>query len=348
MVSRSDVVSAYNLLLDREPDNEHVIEHWMKNASSIADLYRGFTQTEEYISRENRTARSTFWNFHATFDPEALIRRHAARNVTPSPHHYTNFLGVRVRREVYPPVLDERMGRVEGLPLPSAWHADMAEWGSCLRALEASGEHFTMLELGCGWGCWMNNMGVAAKAMGKTVKLYGVEALSDHIQMARRALADNEITREEYRLVLGIAGKKSSGALFPLVESGINWGGEAVFNPSPAEIASYTKAGEYTLISVVDLGDLLSQTSVLDLLHVDIQGAELGLMTEVLPILVDKVRYIFIGTHSRSIEGGLIDLFSSDGRWVMEMERGVILDLSSGLPVVVGDGVQLWRNTTVP
>src|SRR5262245_64540168 len=80
-----------------------------------------------------------------------------------------------------------------------------------------------------------------------------------------------------------------------------------------------------------------------DLMHVDIQGAELGLRPELYTDLCERVGYVMIGTHTREIEGGLIELFSRDGDWVMEMERGAIHRIIDGWPITICDGVQGWR-----
>ncbi len=50
-----------------------------------------------------------------------------------------------------------------------------------------------------------------------------------------------------------------------------------------------------------------------------------------------------VGTHSREIEGNIFHLLLSNN-FALEIERPAILDLSSGQPVVVVDGVQGWRN----
>ena len=63
-------------------------------------------------------------------------------------------------------ILDGRAGEVEDMPIPANWHADIAEWAAALRAVELARGTFSMAELGCGWGCWMNNTGVAARAAG--------------------------------------------------------------------------------------------------------------------------------------------------------------------------------------
>lgn len=91
---------------------------------------------------------------------------------------------------------------------------------------------------------------------------------------------------------------------------------------------------------VVDISALLRNEKMLDFMHVDIQGAELDLLTELFDFLCKRVRYIFIGTHSKQIEGGLFELFMSKKVWKLEMERPAIFVLIDGRPVVKTDGVQ--------
>jgi hypothetical protein len=56
------------------------------------------------------------------------------------------------------------------------------------------------------------------------------------------------------------------------------------------------------------------------------------------------VAYMMIGTHSRQIEGQLMEMLLEKG-WQLEMERAAILTLgASQKPVVHVDGVQGWRN----
>jgi len=193
----------------------------------------------------------------------------------------------------------------------------------------------------------MNNLGVAAKSIGKRIKLYGIEADSEHFDFARQALSDNEINADEYVLSHGIAGKSASIALFPKIESGINWGGSAIFNPSAQQLKDVGASRRYARIPVLDIEKMVKSEKVVDFLHVDIQGAELDLLTEIYDLLCRKFRYVFIGTHSKQIEAGLFDLFARKGIWKLEMERSAIFKLVDGRPVVIGDGVQAWRNTSV-
>jgi hypothetical protein len=61
-----------------------------------------------------------------------------------------------------------------------------------------------------------------------------------------------------------------------------------------------------------------------------------------LSTLNSKVAYIVVGTHSRQIEGRIMDTLLATG-WILEIERPAILSLA-GAPVVTVDGVQGWRN----
>ncbi|UEM21144.1 hypothetical protein JL100_029475 [Skermanella mucosa] len=51
-----------------------------------------------------------------------------------------------------------------------------------------------------------------------------------------------------------------------------------------------------------------------------------------------------IGTHSRQIEGRLMDSLPKAG-WTLEMERPAIIRLSEGTQLTLVDGIQGWRNT---
>ena len=287
---------------------------------------------------------SPFFHYNASFDAVAPIHRHAAKDLMPTPGYLTNFLGVRIDPKFFPTILTGRGGEVEPLPIPANWHADIAEWGVALRAVELAGPTFTMMELGCGWGCWMNNTGAAARRTGRKVHLIGIEGDESHIGFARESMAFNGFTSSEYTLHRGIAAARGGIALFPRQQQGgMDWGLEPVFGASEAQRADAVRAGRYDELPMVALGEAASSHARIDLLHVDIQGGEADLIHDCLPVLAEKVAYILIGTHSREIEGRLFaDLLGAG--WRLEMERPAILQLVGGKPVVSVDGVQGWRN----
>lgn len=346
MITKDDVVSAFRKYLNRDPESENAIQFFLNNFNNELKLSNAIKNSAEYKKKNNipDTSSSPFWNYSSAFDALNTIKKYSGKNIKPSPRHCTNFLGVKIRPDFFPNILADRIGTIEPVPIPANWHADIAEWASCLRSVELSGERFSMLELGCGWGCWMNNLGVLAKSLGKKIRLYGIEADEDHLRFAVSSLGDNEISKDEYLLTHGIAGKSGGFALFPRIESGINWGGAAIFNPTELQIKEFADSGKFVRMPVIDIEEVIKNEKKLDLMHVDIQGAELDLLTEIFDLLCNKVRYLFIGTHSRKIESGLFDLFMSNASWSLEMERPAVHKIIDGVPVVVVDGVQAWRN----
>jgi hypothetical protein len=288
-------------------------------------------------------ARSPFFHYNSSFDPIEVINRHAAPGLQPHPRYLTNFLGVLIDPKFFPTFLNARSGRIDIVPIPANWHADMSEWGAALRAVDLARNRFTIVELGCGWGCWMNNTGVAARRLGLDVRLIGVEGDQGHIAFAREACAINGFDESAVTLLHGIAAAHSGVALFPRQDiPGIHWGLEPIFNAGSNARLNAVQSGKYHELPMVSLPEIIAGQSRVDLLHVDIQGSEADLIGSCLPTLIEKVAYLVIGTHSRQIEGRLFDTLLQAG-WRLEIERPAILSLGNA-PAVTVDGVQGWRN----
>ncbi|UEM03795.1 hypothetical protein JL101_028270 [Skermanella rosea] len=340
-LSREDVVTIYEVLLGRTPESAEVIEKCRELGSAAAAL-RAVSQSSEFAA--NRGS-SPFHHYHAEFDAREVIRRHAVPGLEPRDGHLTNFLGVVIHNKFLPGVLADRAGQVEGIPNPANWHADIAEWAAALRAVELARKTFTMAELGCGWGCWMNNTGVAARRLGLKTHLIGVEGDPGHIAFAREACASNGFAADEVTLFHGIAAAIPGTALFPRQKtSGMEWGLEPIFNATGEERRRALRAGSHDELPMIPLNEVIGDRERLDLLHVDIQGGEADLVDSCIGTLSRRVAYMVIGTHSRQIEGRLMDSLLGAG-WTLEMERPAIIRLSGGAPLTLVDGVQGWRNT---
>jgi hypothetical protein len=122
---------------------------------------------------------------------------------------------VRIDPKFSPVILQGRAGEVEGIPIPANWHADVAEWGAALRAVDLARGTFTVIELGCGWGCWMNNTGVAARRTGLDVHLIGVEGDEGHVAFAKMACSANGFAPCQVTLHRGVAAPTGGIACFP-------------------------------------------------------------------------------------------------------------------------------------
>ncbi len=287
---------------------------------------------------------SPFFHYNSAFEPQEVMRRHAAPELQPTPGYYTNFLGVRIDPKFFPSVLDGHGGKIEAIPIPANWHADIAEWGAALRAVDLARGSFTVAELGCGWGCWMNNTGVAARRAGLDVHLIGVEGDEGHAAFAREACAANGFAPDQVTIHRGIAAAQGGFALFPRQEqSGVSWGLEPIFAATEEQRRSATQSGLYDELEMIPLDAVIGAHARLDLLHVDIQGGEADLIAGSLPVLRERVAYLVIGTHSRPIEGRIMDTLLTAG-WQIEMERPAIFSVVQGRPQITVDGVQGWRN----
>lgn len=268
--TKVDVISAYKALLGREPESDQAIKD-QRRAETLEILLRNIMDSVEFKVKEKN---HPFFHYNATFDAIEIIRRHAATNVTSDPSYLTNYLGVRISPSVCPPMLQGCAGQIEPIPIPGNWHADIAEIAAVLRSVELAEETFTMAELGCGWGCWMNNAGMAAKRRGLRVLLTGIEGDEGHIAFAKETLAINAFSPDEIRLIWGIAAATEGVALFPRqAVSGTGWGSEPVFNADAETRAKAVEAGSHDELPMIPLSNLIDEKQGrLDLLHIDIQG----------------------------------------------------------------------------
>ena len=288
--------------------------------------------------------RSPFFAYYANFDALDTMRRHEVHNLVPTEGFQTNWLGVKVDPKIYPFLADSG-GTLDPFPYPANWHADIAEWAAALQAVDnAPRDSFTMIELGCGWGCWMNNMGVAARRTGRKVHVIGVEGDEGHLQFAREALGRNSFGAHEYTLHHGIAAAASGTALFPRQErAGHSWGLEPVFGATEEQQVQAAASGSHDILPMISLADVIGPLGRIDLLHIDIQGGEAELVEGCLPLIKEKVAYMVIGTHSKHIEARLFDIMATT-EWRIEMERPAFYQVTSTKPVLIVDGVQGWRN----
>ncbi|MBD3847119.1 class I SAM-dependent methyltransferase [Bosea sp. SSUT16] len=288
-------------------------------------------------------SQSVFYFYNTNLDATDIIQSHAVDGLQPTPDFLTNFLGVLIRPEYLPNILAERAGTVEAVPIPANWHADIAEWASALRAVDLSEDTFTVVELGCGWGCWINNTGVAARAAGRKVNLIGIEGDEGHVRFAKQCCADNKFRDDQVTIVHGIAAANAGTALFPRqTQAGVNWGLEPIFNATAEQRREAVSSGACDELSMVPLESLPAGKRI-DLLHIDIQGGEADFVRDAIGTINKKVAYLLIGTHSREIEGRLFSTLREAG-WILEIERPAILSVNGGVPNVTVDGVQAWLN----
>ena len=339
---RRSVVVAYETMLGRQPESDAVVDGYAR--LGLERTLRSIAGSPEFQAQRQG---SPFFHYNASFDARATIVRHARVDLAPHPDYLTNFLGVRIDPKFLPLILEGRAGQVEEVPIPANWHADIAEWAAVLRSVDLARGTFAMAELGCGWGCWMNNAGVAARASGLEVQLIGIEGDEGHVGFARETCAANGFAPEQVTLHHGVVAASSGIALFPRQDkAGEQWGLEPVFDATDDERAAAVTSGRFDALPTISLEDVLdwrpSSTS-----STSTSRAARPTSSSRAVLCSTRARLTSsIGTHSREIEGRLFSQLL-ERHWRLEIERPAILDLSGDAPTTVVDGVQGWRNLSL-
>lgn len=287
-----------------------------------------------------------------------LLSKYVDNDAAPYPGYYTDFMGIRTSPGAFTPgFLDSAAGQItRNIPIPDdSFHAMAIEYCSLLSVVEATNTTtFTMFELGAGWGPWMSYAVKACRMKGgfSHINTIGVEGEENKIPLIEDHLAvngfreDNGNLTQTYngvhsRIIHGIVGEKDGLIDFP-VASADNYGVSVL----------YTKPGlENKMVSVpcYSLETLMKDFETVDFMHIDIQGYEWDVITSSIKSICEKVRYMCISTHSRKIEGDLIDFLLKNG-WELHRESPCAFRRGDNKPIHIvdlttHDGNQFWKNT---
>ena len=282
-----------------------------------------------------------------------LVSRYACGQAAVKEDHYIDGFGVRTDFTcvpfVSPACLDiERLQ----LPLPDdGFHAEGIEYAALLDAFDnrkAKGR-FTAVEVGSGWGPWIGLAGVLANTHGADVLcLIGAEASAERYALMCRHLERNGLTPASRRMI-----KTFHGAIW-------THDGEVQFPDSNVEdmgaaVNAQGSKTDYrghrvTTVSTpcVRLSTLCEDAGLIDFLHIDVQGSELDIIRNEAEWLGKNVRAMMIATHSRVIEGGVMNLLGGLG-WVLKREKPCRFRMDDNPcenweGVTQADGSQHWIN----
>ena len=171
----------------------------------------------------------------------------------------------------------------------------------------------------------------------------------------RQNMEDNQLTSYQVTLIQAGVGITDGKALWPRITDIVNDSGARPLRCCSENQAHHEADAAYLAgrpddmidVEIVSFGRVLGLQPVWDLVHIDIQGTELELCRAFVDELSARVRYMVIGTHSRKIEGDLIDLLVR-ARWDLEHEkpaRFVFIPGETTLErMTTQDGTQVWRN----
>jgi FkbM family methyltransferase len=237
------------------------------------------------------------------------------REVTVDPPFTANFCGVFTDVSFYATDRTAQMGRQ--IPLKIDRHA--GEHAALLLALDEVRRMrrttFSMAELGAAWGPWISEAGVIGAHIGlERMNLVGVEAHEPHFRRMTAHMQNNGLSAHSavsLRLLHGAVWHTSTKLKFPRTDDH-DFGATAA-NFDDAYNDTKRRNLEMVEIEAFTLEDICDGIDIMDFMHWDIQGAEAELANANIELMNARVRSILIGTHSRPIEGRLIQMFFDMG-----------------------------------
>ncbi len=158
--------------------------------------------------------------------------------------------------------------------------------------------------------------------------------------LARNGLADVST------VINAAAWHKDDVLKFPAIDSRADHGAAATTTGATNTDYRGHKA-DFIYVSAYSVPTIAKDMQTIDFMHWDIQGAEASIADHDIEFLNEHVRFLFIGTHSRAIEGKLLELFRFSG-WELIHEHpcNFVWDLAK--PTLTGmvhtDGELFLRN----
>ena len=290
----------------------------------------------------------------------STIRKFATFTATTDVEYYTDGFGVKTCYECVPFVKRETLdtGRLK-FPVPDdGFHAEAIEYVALTDALNRSlgGDSFCAVEIGAGWAPWITAAGVIARRRGiKKISLVGVEASSRRFALMCRHLETNGLrppgaTGEDAQHE-NVFSRLFSGAVW--THDGVIWFPESDVADMGAAATTSNDATDYRgaksdhkSTPCRKLETLLQDLGTVDFMHIDIQGAELELLQDQIGWVTSNVRTMMIATHSRPIEGKLMELLFDHG-WQLHREKPCRVDWHKNCSLAgrtIVDGSQYWLN----
>lgn len=273
-------------------------------------------------------------------------------DVRPESGFVKDFLGSRTRTTSLWKEGRALDGHVYGLPVPGDYHAETIEWLGLLKAVRSARDQYVAMELGAGFGPWTIAGAVAARSHGiKDIRLCAVEADPDHVRYLHQHFLDNGFNPDDHSLLQGAVAARAGLAHWPVLKDVT---ANEVWACRPMEAREdYTGRQFESVLDVhmIPMRELVLMEPVWDLVHIDVQGDELVICSSCVDELTARARWLIIGTHSRKLDGDLIDLLGRSG-WILEHEKPAKFTFTPNYKTLEAmttlDGTQVWRNPQIP
>ena len=291
---------------------------------------------------------------YAGYEPAdvGMLHKHSIVPANLQSDHYIDGFGVKTLFDCVPFASPDslNLARLQH-PIPDdGFHAEGIEYVALLDAIERFTHDgtFVAVEAGAGWGPWLAMAGVICRGRGiKDIQLIGIEASRERFALMRRHLDFNQLNQQHgvtVELFEGAVWSHDGVIHFP--ESAVEDMGAAASNDR-TNIDYRGQQMPMLEVPCTRLASLVGEGREVDFLHIDVQGAEGGVINSHIDWLNQRAHSMMIATHSRPLEGELMVLLKANG-WMLHREKpchfeaGRAIDDWCGATTV--DGGQYWIN----
>jgi FkbM family methyltransferase len=303
------------------------------------------TRTDRAVAARSELGEDFFGGWHP--DDRALLAQYAqAREAVPG--KIVDYFGIVTSTSFHPWARHLSGAVVNDMPIPDdGLRAETIEYFATIDALNrAPAERFSMAEIGASYAPWSSFCAVLGRRTHRRVHFTAVEASSYLFELIPQHLAENQVVSSpdcDIRLMRAAVSTVRDTLYFPKVSNPGENGGQAVAERRAEDYVG--RQVEYEPVKAILMSDIV--TRQMDLLHVDIQGLEASVLGSSMDLLTERVGAVFVGTHSRKIEGQLLELFHA-ASWQLVRERPTKYVYEPTRPDIVGwttrDGGQYWVN----
>ena len=202
-------------------------------------------------------------------------------------------------------------------PSASEWTVD---WIACLLAAYLANDKFRVIELGAGYAQWSVTAALAFKQLCTVgdISITALEADQEHFEWMQEHVTTNtlQLTQLKNSLLHAAAGEDGEVS-FPILDDPSKVYGASYVETNQKNSHRYNRVISMSLKSVFELDE---QNDCVDLLHIDIQGAEKELLENHTWTKQPIVKLILLGTHQSD------DLHISSRQHLENAGFDVILD----------------------
>jgi FkbM family methyltransferase len=236
------------------------------------------------------------------------------------------------------------------------------EWLDVCETVRAAEGGYTFVELGAGYARWaVIAYFLATRFRHLPTRLICVEPEPTHYEWVLQNLRDNGIRPGDHDVREGAVSARDGYVLLDMGggEPSACYGQSVVGRLEPGlwdrlrlklgprrRIGSRGNGSEAgkACVKAYSLETLLRRVSRVDLIHMDIQGSELDVLSAAAAVIDAKVKRLHVGTHGVAIEAGLRDLLGRHGWTCLHDLPGQGRRATEFGEMDFDDGIQTWVN----